>query len=57
MKSPFPGMGPCIEGSGLWADFQNHLIGAIDRALAPNLPPGYTASTATAVTSSSWDPN
>jgi hypothetical protein len=47
MKSPFPGMDPYIEGSGLWEDFHNHLIEAIYRALAPQLPRGYTASTAT----------
>jgi hypothetical protein len=40
-------MDPYIEGSGLWEDFHNHLIDAIYRALAPNLPRGYTASTAT----------
>ena len=47
MKSPFPGMDPYIESSGLWEDFHNHLIDAVYRALAPHLPRGYTASTAT----------
>ena len=47
MKSPFPGMDPYIEASGLWEDFHNHLIDAIYRVIAPKLPPGYTASTAT----------
>jgi hypothetical protein len=40
-------MDPYIEGSGLWEDFHNHLIDAIYRAIAPKLPRGYTASTAT----------
>jgi hypothetical protein len=47
MRSPFPGLDPYIESSGLWEDFHNHLIDAIYRTLAPNLPRGYTASTAT----------
>jgi hypothetical protein len=47
MKSPFPGMDPYIEASGLWEDFHYHLIDAIYRAVAPKLPRGYTASVAT----------
>src|SRR5262249_50319176 len=45
MKSPFPGMDPYIEASGLWEDFHNHLIDAIYRAVARALPRGYTATT------------
>ena len=33
MKSPFPGMDPYIEGSGLWEDFHNHLVEGIYRAM------------------------
>src|SRR5947209_14863041 len=42
MKSPFPGMDPYIEASGLWEGFHNRLIHKIDEALARVLPPGYT---------------
>ena len=41
MKSPFPGMDPYIEASGRWPGFHQRLIGAIDDALAENLPVGY----------------
>jgi uncharacterized protein DUF4058 len=46
MKSPFPGMDPYIETSGLWEDFHNHLIEEIYRAIAKVLPRGYFANTA-----------
>lgn len=41
MKSPFPGMDPYIEQSGVWADFHAKLIGEIDRALGEALPSRY----------------
>lgn len=34
MKSPFPGMDPYIESSGLWEDFHDDLIAEMKRALA-----------------------
>ncbi len=43
MKSPFPGMDPFIEASGLWEGFHGRLIHKIDEALARILPPGYTS--------------
>jgi hypothetical protein len=46
MKSPFPGMDPYIEASGLWEGFHNHLIEAIYQALATVLPQGYSIDTA-----------
>jgi hypothetical protein len=45
MKSPFPGMDPYIEASGLWGDFHNTLIAEIARFLAGALPRGYVART------------
>jgi hypothetical protein len=45
MRSPFPGMDPYIEGSGLWADFHDDLIGEIKRALAAALPERYFVQT------------
>src|SRR5262245_46060263 len=45
MKSPFPGMDPYIEDSGLWADFHDDLIGEIKRALATALPERYFVQT------------
>jgi Protein of unknown function (DUF4058) len=47
MKSPFPGMDPYIEACGLWEGFHSHLIEAVYRQVAPLLPRGYTADTAT----------
>jgi hypothetical protein len=41
MKSPFPGMDPYIESSGLWEDFHTTVIGDIKRTLAPLLPDRY----------------
>ncbi len=41
MKSPFPGMDPYIESSGLWGDFHDSLIDEIDRALAAAVPERY----------------
>ena len=43
MRSPFPGMDPYIEASGLWSGFHQRLIGALDDALAENLPVGYVS--------------
>jgi hypothetical protein len=43
--SPFPGMDPYIEASGLWGDFQGALIHEIARALAPVLPEHYLVRT------------
>jgi Protein of unknown function (DUF4058) len=34
MKSPFPGVDPYIEATGLWEDFHSHLIGKIGEKLA-----------------------
>src|SRR5262249_46533521 len=45
MKSPFPGMDPFIEGSGLWEDFHDDLIAEIKRVLAEQLPRGYLVRT------------
>src|SRR5262249_24416853 len=45
MKSPFPGMDPFIEGSGLWEDFHDDLIAEIKRVLAERLPRGYLVRT------------
>ncbi len=41
MKSPFPGMDPYIEASGLWGDFHDDLIAEIKRALAAAVPERY----------------
>ncbi|MBI1913767.1 MAG: DUF4058 family protein [Planctomycetes bacterium] len=43
MPSPFPGMDPYIESSGLWPDFHPNLIVAIQAALNARLPPRYAA--------------
>lgn len=45
MNSPFPGMDPYIEASGLWQDFHDDLIGEIKRALAAVLPERYLVRT------------
>ena len=45
MKSPFPGMDPYIEASGLWADFHDDLIAEIKRSLAARLPERYFVQT------------
>lgn len=41
MKSPFPGMDPYIEASGLWEDFHNHFVESIAATLADVVPPHY----------------
>src|SRR3954462_10315635 len=43
MKSPFPGMDPYIEGSGLWPDFHVTFIGACRELLLKRLPREYDA--------------
>lgn len=45
MKSPFLGMDPYIEASGLWADFHDDLIGEIKRSLAATVPEHYVVRT------------
>ncbi|MFO0841795.1 MAG: DUF4058 family protein [Gemmataceae bacterium] len=45
MKSPFPGMDPYIEASGLWPDFHDDLVGEIKRSLAAALPERYFVQT------------
>ncbi len=45
MKSPFPGMDPYIETSGLWGDFHTKLIGDLERGLAALLPERYFVRT------------
>src|SRR5437868_3863160 len=44
MPSPFPGMDPYIEPSGMWGDFHGSLLGAIRADLNAHLPEGYAAS-------------
>jgi hypothetical protein len=41
MKSPFPGMDPFIEASGLWEDFHAALIADIKNALSLSVPERY----------------
>src|SRR5262249_3796846 len=41
MQSPFPGMDPYIEASGLWGDFHSHLIEKIYDELAQRVPDRY----------------
>jgi hypothetical protein len=45
MKSPFPGMDPYIEASGLWGDFHSHLIEKIGERLADVAPEHYLVRT------------
>ncbi len=45
MKSPFPGMDPYIEASGLWEDFHSHLIEKIGEKLADSAPDRYLVRT------------
>ena len=45
MKSPFPGMDPYIEASGLWGDFHSHLIEKIGEKLADVAPQHYLVRT------------
>jgi hypothetical protein len=44
MPSPFPGMDPYIETSGLWPDFHATMLSAMRADLNANLPAGYAAS-------------
>jgi Protein of unknown function (DUF4058) len=44
MSSPFPGMDPYIEASGMWEDFHGSLLGLMRADLNAHLPEGYTAS-------------
>jgi hypothetical protein len=45
MNSPFPGMDPFIEESGLWEDFHHHLIDKIYEQLADASPERYLVRT------------
>jgi hypothetical protein len=45
MTSPFPGMDPFIEASGLWEDFHSHLIQKISEHLAEAAPERYLVRT------------
>ena len=45
MPSPFPGMDPFIERSGLWADFHFKFIGEIERELSGRVPARYLVRT------------
>src|SRR5580765_5273097 len=45
MTSPFPGMDPYIEDSGLWPDFHSKLISEIERTLAATVPDRYFVQT------------
>lgn len=44
MPSPFPGMDPYIESSGMWGDFHGSMLAAIRADLNTRLPTGYSAS-------------
>ena len=44
MPSPFPGMDPYIEASGIWPDFHATLLVAIRADLNAHLPKGFAAS-------------
>src|SRR4051812_26227737 len=44
MPSPFPGMDPYIEASGLWGDFHGSMIVALRNTLNARLPKGYVAN-------------
>lgn len=45
MKSPFQGMDPFIESSGLWEDFHSHFIELIATKLAATAPARYLVRT------------
>jgi len=45
MPSPFPGMDPYIESSGMWKECHTALIYLVHAQLNSRLPEGYTAST------------
>ena len=44
MPSPFPGIDPYIESSGMWGDFHFGLIAAVRGELNARLPTGFAAS-------------
>lgn len=44
MPSPFPGMDPYIESSGLWGDFHGSMLAVMRGELNHRLPKGYVAS-------------
>src|SRR4051794_10943330 len=44
MPSPFPGMDPFVEPSGMWGDFHGSLLTFIRGELNAHLPEGYAAS-------------
>ena len=41
MGSPFPGMDPYLERSGIWRSVHHDLITAIQYALVPQVAPRY----------------
>lgn len=43
MPSPFPGMDPYLENSGLWSDFHQRMISYISEALQRQIRPKYNA--------------
>src|SRR5262245_64906599 len=43
MRSPFPGMDPYIEGSGLWPDFHSSFLIYLRDAITALLPENYEA--------------
>ncbi|HYT87464.1 MAG TPA: DUF4058 family protein [Gemmataceae bacterium] len=45
MKSPFLGMDPYIEVSGIWKDFHNHLVEKIGESLTDAAPERYVVRT------------
>lgn len=45
MASPFPGMDPYIEASGLWLDFHNHFVERVFDQLADMAPERYLVRT------------
>jgi Protein of unknown function (DUF4058) len=44
MPSPFPGVDPYIESSGMWGDFHGAMLSVMRADLNSNLPRGYAAS-------------
>jgi hypothetical protein len=44
MPSPFPGMNPYLERTGLWRGVHNHLIVSIADDLGPRVQPRYYVS-------------
>lgn len=43
MPSPFPGFDPFLEGQTDWSSFHTAFIVDIQRAILPELPPGFDA--------------